>query len=84
MEKSIFTREHAVLVAALRDLRLRAGMTQVDLAAKLGRSQSFVTKAETGERRLDVVQLRQVCRILGTTLPLFIAEFEKRLADRKR
>jgi transcriptional regulator with XRE-family HTH domain len=47
---------------------------------RLGQSQSFVSKAEAGERRLDVVQLRTICQALGTTLPTFVAKLEERLA----
>jgi hypothetical protein len=41
--------------------------------------QSFVSKYETGERRLDLVEVRQVCKSLGTTLPAFVKKFESRL-----
>jgi transcriptional regulator with XRE-family HTH domain len=56
------------LGSLLRQLRLRAGLTQVHLAASLGRSQSFVTKYESGRRRLDIVELAQVCAGLGVDL----------------
>lgn len=55
------------------------GMTQVQLSESLGMPQSFVSKYETGERRLDVVELRQVCKSLGTTLVDFAAKLEERL-----
>lgn len=80
MEKSIYTAEHAVLLELLREARAAAGLTQAALAARLGRTQSFVTKAERGDRRLDVVQLRTVLAALGTTLPAFVGRLEERLA----
>ncbi len=84
MKKSIFTREYQVLLQVLHEAREKAGVTQVELASRLGRSQSFVSKCERGERRLDVVQFREVCHALGTTLPKIINAFERRLAkDRK-
>jgi transcriptional regulator with XRE-family HTH domain len=79
MDKSVFTREYAVLLQTLRDARRGAGVTQVELARRLGQTQSFVSKCERGEARLDVVQLRTICLSLGTTLSAFVRDFEKRL-----
>lgn len=59
-------------------------MTQVGLAEALERSQSFVSKVERGETRLDVIQLRTICQVLGTSLPAFIAKLEERLNRRER
>jgi transcriptional regulator with XRE-family HTH domain len=67
----------------LRERRTVAGLTQVDLAKRLRQTQSFVSKIERGEARLDLVQLRQICRILGTSLPAFVQEYESRLAGGK-
>ena len=49
-------------------------MTQVQVAEHLGRSQSFVTKAETGERRLDVVELRAFARVYKKRVSYFFGE----------
>jgi transcriptional regulator with XRE-family HTH domain len=84
MDKSIHTDEYRALLEVLREARLAAKVTQVELATRLGQSQSFVSKAEVGERRLDLVQLRTICHALGTTLPDFVAELEKRLAKKRR
>ena len=54
----------------------------VRLAALLGQSQSFVSKMEQGDRRLDVIQLRTVCHALGTTLPALVVRLEEWLAQR--
>jgi transcriptional regulator with XRE-family HTH domain len=79
MEKSIYTREYALLLRLLKEARESAGITQVQLAKKLKQSQSFVTKMECGDRRIDIVQLRTICRILGTTLVEFVHRLEKEL-----
>jgi transcriptional regulator with XRE-family HTH domain len=84
MEKTIYTDEYAALLALLREARQAANLTQVELATKIGQSQSFVSKAEVGERRLDVMQLRTICQALGTTLPAFVAKLEERLAQGQR
>jgi transcriptional regulator with XRE-family HTH domain len=82
MDKSVFTHEYRVLLRLIRQTREAANLTQVELAEKLRQSQSFVSKCERGERRLDVVQLRTICRLLGTSLTDFVAEFERRLASK--
>jgi transcriptional regulator with XRE-family HTH domain len=84
VEKSIYTREYAVLLELLREARERAGLTQAELAKRLQQSQSFVSKVEVGDRRLDLIQLRTMCGVLGTTLPEFIAELEARLSRPER
>ena len=84
MKKSVYTGEYAVLVRTLRKTREAAGLTQVQLAKKLRQTQSFVSKCENGDSRLDVVQLRTICRALGTDLPTFVAEFEKELKTKKK
>ena len=77
MEKAIFTAEHQRLCQQLRDLRLGSNLRQVDLARRLGVNQTFVSKYERGERRLDLIELRQVCDALGTDLVAFVKAFEK-------
>lgn len=81
MEKSIYTREYAVILRLLRHARDRAGMTQVELAKKLHQSQSFVSKVERGDRRLDLVQLRAICKVLDLTLSDFVQQFERELSN---
>jgi transcriptional regulator with XRE-family HTH domain len=83
MEKTIYTAEYAQLLQLLREIRERAAITQTELAERLGHSQSFVTKFERGERRLDVIQLRTICGALGTDLASFVGELEGRLAKRR-
>jgi transcriptional regulator with XRE-family HTH domain len=66
MRKSIHSPEQQVLRDLLRDLRREAGLKQTEVADRLGRPQSFVSKYEAGERRLDLIELRSVCAVLGT------------------
>ncbi|MDP2896380.1 MAG: helix-turn-helix transcriptional regulator [bacterium] len=77
MDKTITSREYAVFLRELRTTRKRSGLTQVDLAARLGETQSFVSKCERGERRLDIVELRAFCRAFGLSLPAFVQQFEQ-------
>lgn len=83
MEKSIFTREYSLLRHLLRDARERAGVRQVELGERLGATQTFVSKVERGERRLDVVELRAFCLAIGMSLSDFVARFEKELKKSK-
>lgn len=68
--------ERRRLIALLRELRIHAGLRQEDLADKLKQSQSFVSKYESGERRLDLLELKQICRAIGLTLTEFVQKYE--------
>ncbi len=81
MAKTIHRKEYAALIETVRDARLAAGLTQVQVSSKLGRSQSLLSDVETGKRRVDVVELRDIARLTGLSLGKLIADFEKRLKD---
>lgn len=84
MEKSIYTREYEILLRLLRDARERAGVTQIELAERLSQTQSFVSKVERGDRRLDLVQLRTILASLGLRLGNFVEEFEREVERKHR
>jgi transcriptional regulator with XRE-family HTH domain len=65
MKKAIREQCYATLTSLLRDERKKAGMTQAKLAKKLRRPQSYVSKYERGDRRLDVVEFLEVARVIG-------------------
>lgn len=77
MEKSIHSREYALFLEVLRTAREKSGLTQEEIAAKLGESQSFVSKCERGERRLDVVELRWWCAVLEIPFREFLKRFDE-------
>ena len=79
MKKSIFTPDQQKFQKLLRQLRLGAGLTQSDLAERLGQQQSFVSKYESGERRLDLLEIRQICNAVGISLSEFVKRLEKSL-----
>jgi len=62
------------LLCLLRALRKKSGLTQVELAQKLGRPQSFVSKCESGERRLDILELQDICKACEAPIETFILE----------
>ncbi|MBL7077788.1 MAG: helix-turn-helix transcriptional regulator [Kiritimatiellae bacterium] len=69
MRKSITSKEYRAVTAELVRLRKQAGLTQLELADRLGREQSFVWRIEKGERRLDVLEFFWVCEQLGVNAP---------------
>jgi transcriptional regulator with XRE-family HTH domain len=75
MEKSLFTAEYTVLRRLLRERREAAGVTQVELAKRLEETQSYISKVERGERRLDLVQLQYVCKAVGIDLKDFVEDY---------
>ena len=80
MEKTLHRAEQRKLQELLRQLRLAAHLRQHDLAERLGKPQSFVSKYETGERILDFVEVRDICRALGIPLGEFVRRLEESLA----
>ncbi len=68
MRKTIFSKEHRAIVRNLRRARLKAGLTQVQVAKKLRRPQSFVARMESGQRRIDAVELSYVADLYGCKL----------------
>lgn len=71
MQKTIYTQQHQRLCELLIEARKTAGLTQVEVAERLGKPQSFVAKYEGGERRLDVIEFLAVARAVGFD-PAFI------------
>lgn len=75
----IYEPEYRVLVDCLKIYRLQSKMTQKELADSLGCSQTYVSKYEQGQKRLDIIEVRKICNCLGVDLIEFISEFEERL-----
>jgi transcriptional regulator with XRE-family HTH domain len=81
MEKSTFSPLYEVLRARLVAMREKADMTQRELAQKLGRERSFVSRMEQGERRLDVLEFYWVLKALGQDAAKVAAEIMRAFAD---
>jgi transcriptional regulator with XRE-family HTH domain len=80
MTKAIYRHEHVIFLQELKRMRVESGMTQAQCSAALGRPQSFMSDVERGVRRLDTVQLRDLCQALGGDLISFIKSFERALS----
>lgn len=65
MRRATHTPEYRYMLDRLREARLAAGMTQAEVAEALGRPQSFVTKCELGERRIDPIDLVRFAKLYG-------------------
>lgn len=72
MNKSIYTEEYRLFLLRLRKARSEAGLTQVQVAHLLKRHQSYISKCESGERRIDIIELTAFARIYGKDLDYFI------------
>jgi transcriptional regulator with XRE-family HTH domain len=83
MEKSIHSARYVVFLKVLREARERAGLTQVQLARKIGETQTFVSKCERGERRVDVIELRAFCQAFGLNLKQFVAALERAIGKKR-
>jgi transcriptional regulator with XRE-family HTH domain len=81
MPKSIFSPEQEKLQKLLRQIRKEAGLTQAELAKALGVPQSFVSKFESGERRLDLVELHHICKAVRISLTILVERFEKAIRE---
>lgn len=77
MPRGTSSRDRTRLLEMLKRVRLGAGLTQAQMAKKLGQPQSFVSKYESGERRLDILELKQVCRASGISTLDFLARLEE-------
>ena len=63
------------LTALLRRVRLDANLTQAQLAERVMQSQSYVSKYENGEQRLDLIELEVVCKATGISLITFVERY---------
>ena len=67
-EKTIFSKEYKRIVQAIQKARHTAGLTQMELAKKLDKTQSYISKVEAAQVRVDAVQLKQIARVLRVNI----------------
>lgn len=72
MFKSIHTKEYAYLVMRLKQAREEAGLTQVQVAKKIGRPQSHISNVESGQQRIDVIELKRFAEIYKKNIGFFM------------
>lgn len=84
MPKPIHRAEYEVVRGLIRQFRVGAGVKQAELSESLGKPQPYVSAIETGHRRVDLVEIRDICNALGIALPDFIDAFERLLRSPTR
>jgi DNA-binding XRE family transcriptional regulator len=81
MEKTIYTREYGVMLKVLREMRERMSLTQNGLASRLDVTQVFISKCESGQRRLDLIELRAWCAAMDVSTSDFLKAVEEEIAN---
>jgi transcriptional regulator with XRE-family HTH domain len=76
MANTLWTYRQQAFRKALRTIRQQAQLSQSALAERLGKPQSFVSKYESGERRLEYLEVEMICLACNITLSSFASEFE--------
>ena len=76
--RSIYSAEYRAFLQRLKAQRLLRGKTQVEVAKALGKPQSFVSKIEQGERRLDPLELKQLAALYGVSADWLLGKHAKR------
>lgn len=85
MEKNtptLHSDDYKIMIRHLHAARTEAGLTQKQLADKLGINQVLVSKIETCERRIDVIELRNFCNAIGVPFVDFITSLDEELVNR--
>ena len=72
--KSIYSNKHRFLIQQLRKARLESNLTQKEVADTLGKTQSYISKIETVQLRVDVIQLEQFANLYKKNLKYFISK----------
>ncbi len=73
MKKTIYSEEHKHLIGQLKKARKEAGLEQNEAAKLLAKTQSYISKIESGQRRVDLIQLKEFARIYKKPLNYFIS-----------
>lgn len=79
MKKRTYIAQRTRLITLLREMRLEAGLTQAELASRIRKDQAYVSRYEGGQRRLDVLEVREVCQAIGVSFDEFVKRLEKAL-----
>ena len=72
MSKTIYSKDHKFLVEQLKKARIEIGLDQANVAKPLGKTQSYISKIESGQRRIDIVQLKNLAKTYKKSLDCFI------------
>jgi len=79
--RNLRTEKHKALLKVLKATRIEAGFRQVDLAEKLTVPQSMISKYESGERRIDFLELIEICDALGISMTEFVQKLDQAIKE---
>ena len=72
MSKAIYSKDHKYIVEQLKRARQEAGLEQEQVAKLLGKTQSYISKIESGQRRIDIVTLKEFAKIYKKDISFFL------------
>jgi len=72
MSRSVYTKDYKEIIERLKKARVEADLSQQAVADKLGKPQSYISKIESGERRLDVAEMKKFAAIYNKTADYFL------------
>ena len=72
MTKAIYSKDHKFVVEQLKKARIEASLDQEKAAELLKKTQSYISKVESGQRRIDIVQLKEFAKIYKKEVNFFI------------
>ncbi|MBA3047238.1 helix-turn-helix transcriptional regulator [Patescibacteria group bacterium] len=72
MSNNLYTKEHKAIIEKLKKARQEAGLDQIAVAKKLGKTQSYVSKIESGQRKVEALQLKKFAKIYNKNITYFI------------
>ena len=79
VDKSIHNEKYKTALSLIKKARIDAGITQIELAHRLNETQTFISKCERGERRLDIIELREFCIAIQLNFIDFVKAIEERI-----
>lgn len=72
MPNNIYLEDHKKIISKLKQARLASGLTQPEVAAKLNKPQSYISKSENGDRRIDITELKKMAALYKKDINFFI------------
>jgi len=79
MSNKLWDKKQETFRKAIKEIRVNRNLKQIELAKKLKKPQSFVSKYETGERKLDFVEISEICKACGITIETFAKLYNRKL-----
>jgi transcriptional regulator with XRE-family HTH domain len=78
--KTFNRKEYKILIELLYQVRINSGLRQSDIAERLNMPQSYISKIESGERRIDIIELLDICKALNIDFKDFLIKFSNKLS----